>query len=293
VFAAWLPKISGSKIILDIHDIVPELFADKFGAEKGGMTFKALAAIEGLSAAFSDHIIISNDIWHETYTARSAPKSKCSVIINYPDPSIFSVGKYSPQKNSRQVLLYPGSLNWHQGLDVAIRAFSLIKDRVPMADLHIYGDGPAKPALAEMIRKMRLEDRICLKNGLPIEEIAPIMATATCGIVPKRSDGFGNQAFSTKTLEFMALGVPLLVSETEIDRYYFDDSMILFFRSGDECDLADKMALLLENEDVRSKLVRNSLMHVTKNNWDVKKDSYLELIDSLTNGKPINRTQTR
>ena len=32
VFTAWRPKLDGAGIILDIHDIVPELFASKFGA---------------------------------------------------------------------------------------------------------------------------------------------------------------------------------------------------------------------------------------------------------------------
>jgi len=30
VFAAWYPKLTGTKLILDIHDVVPELFANKF-----------------------------------------------------------------------------------------------------------------------------------------------------------------------------------------------------------------------------------------------------------------------
>ena len=35
VFSGWRPKLGGAKIILDIHDIVPELFASKFGMNKG------------------------------------------------------------------------------------------------------------------------------------------------------------------------------------------------------------------------------------------------------------------
>ncbi len=47
------------------------------------------------------------------------------------------------------------------------------------------------------------------------------MSKADLGIVPKRAAGFGDEAFSTKILEFMALGVPVIASETQIDRYYF------------------------------------------------------------------------
>src|SRR5687768_6362205 len=30
VFASWLPKLTGARIILDIHDILPEFYSDKF-----------------------------------------------------------------------------------------------------------------------------------------------------------------------------------------------------------------------------------------------------------------------
>ena len=51
------------------------------------------------------------------------------------------------------------------------------------------------------------------------------MAEADFGIVPKRSEGFGNEAFSTKIFEFMALGIPVIAADTKIDKYYFNDSL--------------------------------------------------------------------
>ena len=41
------------------------------------------------------------------------------------------------------IFLYPGTLNHHQGVDIAIKAFALVKDGMPNAELHIYGEGPA------------------------------------------------------------------------------------------------------------------------------------------------------
>ena len=54
-------------------------------------------------------------------------------------------------------MLYPGTLNWHQGLDIAIRAFALIKDQAPEAEFHIYGDGPLKNKLSDLINELGLE----------------------------------------------------------------------------------------------------------------------------------------
>jgi hypothetical protein len=46
VFAAWYPKLTGAKLILDIHDVVPELFASKFQTKLKGMYFALLKTIE-------------------------------------------------------------------------------------------------------------------------------------------------------------------------------------------------------------------------------------------------------
>ncbi len=42
VFAAAVPKLMGSKTILDIHDIVPELYCSKFGISSNSVVFKLI-----------------------------------------------------------------------------------------------------------------------------------------------------------------------------------------------------------------------------------------------------------
>ena len=38
----------------------------------------------------------------------------------------------------------------------------------------------------------------------------------------------------------MSLGIPVIVSRTKIDNYYFNDYVVKFFRPEDEMDLAEK-----------------------------------------------------
>jgi glycosyltransferase involved in cell wall biosynthesis len=178
-------------------------------------------------------------------------------------------------------MVYPGSLNWHQGLDVAIKAFAKITGKFPEAEFHIYGEGGQKKALLDLIRELNLEDRILFKRMKPIHEIAHVMAEADLGVVPKRAVSFGNEAFSTKIPEFMAVGVPVIASSTMIDRYYFNDSQILFFKSEDVDDLASKMETLINDPQLRSRLVEGGDTYVRDNNWDVKRNEYFDLIRSL------------
>jgi glycosyltransferase involved in cell wall biosynthesis len=282
VFAAALPKLCGTKIILDIHDIVPEFYASKFNKGNGSIIFKALVFLEKLSMAFADHVIISNHIWQQTLVGRSIAKEKSMVILNYPDPDIF-YRRARTRPDNKFIMIYPGSLNWHQGLDVAIKAFAKIKNQVPEAEFHIYGDGTEKSSLEQLIYEGDLEKRILLKGMMPIYEMATVMASADLAIVPKRANGFGNEAFSTKILEFMMLGVPLIISETKVDRYYFNDSIVQFFKAEDENDLARCMLLLIGDKEERERLVANASKFIENYTWDKKKDDYLNLVDRLTN----------
>jgi glycosyltransferase involved in cell wall biosynthesis len=284
VFAALYPKIMGSKVILDIHDIVPEFYASKFSASQNSLMFKSLVTMERMSTAFSDHVIASNHIWQKRLQGRSVAESKVTTILNFPDTQVFQL-KGRNRDDDKFILLYPGTLNYHQGLDIAIRAFSAIKDNVPKAEFHIYGSGDQSEFLKSLVGELGLENKVFFKGSLAVEQMVRVIENADLGIVPKRKSGFGNEAFSTKILEFMAMGVPVIVPDTEIDTYYFDEKVAKFFRADDEKSLADAMFLLIKNAAVRERLVRSASEFVKQYTWDVNQHIYLDLVDSLLNSR--------
>jgi glycosyltransferase involved in cell wall biosynthesis len=130
VFAAIFQKIFGVKIILDIHDLVPELFTSKFNSNTNNFMFKLLVFVEKISCSFVDHVIIANHLWGERLIKRSVPQRKCSVIMNYPDTNIFKRSDSKKDKN-KFLLVYPGTLVKHQGVEAAIRAVALLIEKIP------------------------------------------------------------------------------------------------------------------------------------------------------------------
>ena len=281
VFSALVPRLRGTPVILDIHDILPEFYMGKFGGGKDSLIFRLLRLTEWVCAKFASHVIIANHLWRERLLSRSVEPDKCTVVLNSPDRSIFHLSKEPPAKSDRFLLLYPGTLNWHQGLDIAIRAFSKISSEVPQAEFHIYGEGPSKQLLARLVNELGLQKRVFLHEPQKLREIARVIENADLGIVPKRTDGFGNEAFSTKIFEFMSMRVPVIVSDTRIDRYYFDDSLVRFFRGGDKDDLADCMLDLIQHPEKRRALVENATEFIAKNDWTAKKHEYLDMVDGL------------
>jgi len=281
VFATLIPKLLGARVILDIHDIVPEFYASKFKVSESSWVYRALLLAERLSIAYSDHVIISNHLWLEKLTKRAVKPGKCTAIINYPDLSIFSPRPTDTKPHKDFLMCYPGTLNWHQGLDVAIAAVVLLRERAPRLKFLIVGDGPEREKLKALVQAEHLEDRVELRGFTPIEEVAEIMNSIDLGVVPKRKDSFGDQAFSTKIMEFMSKGVPVIASRTTIDEYYFNNHILQFFESGDAQDLAAKILCMIENPDMRSALSSRALEFIATNNWDVKREQYLTLVDRL------------
>jgi glycosyltransferase involved in cell wall biosynthesis len=279
-FAAWLPKLTGTKIILDIHDMVPEFYASKFNLKLDSFGVRLLKKVERASAWFANHVIISNHLWHKTIVARSVPENKCSVFINHVNQKVF-FRRSGIHKHEKPVIMFPGGLHWHQGLDIAIEAMPAVLKAIPGAEFHIYGDGNKKDELMAQAQGLGLGQHVRFFDPLPLSQIAEVMSGADLGIVPKRADSFGNEAYSTKIMEFMSLGVPMVVSETKIDRYYFNDSVVRFFKSGNPQALAAAIVEVLQNDDLRQRLIANAFVYAAQNSWEVRKKDYLTLVDSL------------
>lgn len=281
VFATLVPRLMGSRVILDIHDIVPEFYASKFKVSENSVIFRALVLVERLSIAYSSHVIIANHLWHDKLTKRSVRPEKCTAIINYPDPSIFSRRGGPVRHRNEFVMCYPGTLSWHQGLDIAVEAMAQLRDEIPELRLQLIGDGPERENLKRLIGERRLERRVSLTGLIPMEKVAEIMEGIDLGIVPKRADSFGNEAFSTKIMEFMAMNVPVIASRTRVDEYYFHDGIVQFFESGNARDLADKICLLYHDSERCAELRSRSAAFIAQNSWDIRQHEYFGIIDRL------------
>lgn len=279
VFAAIIPRLTGSRIILDIHDIVPEFFGSKFKSGNNWVT-EALKIVEWGSAEFSDHVIISNHLWYGKVTERSVDESRCSTFINYIDLKLFH---QRPRKRNEgpYIVIFPGGFQWHQGLDLAIEAFKGFREQVPNSEFHIYGHGDQKEALLQLVTQLGLDGVVKFLPPVGVHQVPDLLANADLGVVPKRANSFGNEAYSTKIMEFMSQSLPVVVSRTKIDSFYFTDKEVRFFESGNIQELTHAMVEVAKNPEIRQRLIEGGRNYVTANNWDRRKLEYLSLVDRL------------
>jgi glycosyltransferase involved in cell wall biosynthesis len=283
VFTTIFAKLSGSKIILDIHDIVPELFASKFKVNQKSIQFKMLLLVEKLSTNFADHVIVANHIWYNRLINRAVSPTKSTVVLNYPDPKIFNTNNdcRKIKNNDFLTIVYPGTLSRHQGLETALRALEILKRKNFKVKFKIYGKGTDENYLIELTKDLDLLDVVTFNEIVPIHKLPEILMEANLGIEPKSSKTFANEALSTKIFEFMIMGIPVIAANTLAHKHYFNEKLIMFFESDNYYKLADCIELLWKNVHLREELIINSKKFINENNWQIKQKIYLDTIDKL------------
>ena len=185
-------------------------------------------------------------------------------------------------------LIYPGHLSYHHGIDIAIRAFGIIKETLPDARFDIFARSCVseyKYLIENLIRDLGLKDSIQIHSALPPEKVPDIFYDATFGVVPKRGSGFAAEAFSSKIFDFFAAGIPIIASKTKIDEYYFDDTIICFFEDENYKDMAQKTIELYNNTKMQKSLVNNGYTFIKTNNWEQKSQEYKHILSEHLNKK--------
>jgi len=233
---------------------------------------------------FSDLIITVTEIWRQKLTSRSVASSKCLVLLNVPDSDIF---KLLPDDRPRSTdsfnLYYHGSLEEHFGVDTLIQAMPMIREHIPNVALHIYGSGRCRETYQELVRQLGIDEAVTFYNSVPFYRLPQILSSADMGIVPTKNAVFADEALSMKSLEYISLGIPIVISRTTIHQYYYDDDMVMFFNPTDPDDLADKVIGMHGDPGKRKRIVEQSQKFMQQHNWSNYKQEYYRAIEHLLN----------
>lgn len=292
VFTGAIPKLLGAKLILDVHDLMPELYQSKFGYAEDHWMIRLITWVERMSIRFADRAIAVHKPHLDALVSHGNPASKFIILLNLADPKLFSQPESSGAAKNRVGfrLIYHGMVAKRNGLQIACQAMAKIAGEIPSARLQIFGEGDDIPTLIQLVQELNLSEMIEIHEGyLPMEKLIPIIREADVGIVPILYDDFTKFMLPVKLLEYVALGVPVMVSRTKTIEAYFDDMMVQYCQPGDVDDWVEKMVFLYKNPSYRYELSQRSLRFYETYGWNPQKQSYYGLIDDLV-GKNPNKT---
>jgi glycosyltransferase involved in cell wall biosynthesis len=286
VFSSLIPKMFGAKIILDIHDPMPEVYLSKFPKANNDFGVKLIRLEEKVSTRFADAVITANSHFRKNLITRGVQSSKITVVHNFPDPNIFSRLAYSSTKEKKRehfTLIFPGTIAPRYGLEVAIRAMPQIKSKIKNVKLLIIGqeDGYAK-SLVSLANQLGVASVVEFRPAVRLEAIPKLLAQADIGIYPALPDPHMRIAVPGKLLEFAAMGIPVLSSRLEIVEEIFGDTAAVLFEPGNSNQFAKSVIKLYKNPRLREKLIHNADRTILqKRSWEQEFIAYLNVLARL------------
>ena len=249
ILCALGPKLGGARIILDVHDPLPELYRVKFGRPAGCLGERLLMIEERASAWLADQVLATHDL-HLLRLARSGiPPRKLRVVLNAPNPELFPFSQNPLQRQDGFRIVYHGTISERLGIDVAIHAMHQLRGRIPGLELRLIGKGDAMADCVALTRALDLDSVVHFQAPMPVEKIAPILHDCALGLVPNRDNAATQLMLPVKLMEYAMLGVPVVAARLNPITQYFDDRAVEFFQPQNASDLAAAIMRLYQDRD--------------------------------------------
>jgi glycosyltransferase involved in cell wall biosynthesis len=281
-------RLLGTKVILDVHDTMPELYRDKFGGRRGAFGARMLMIEERLSAACAHRVLAVHEPHRQRLIQSGIEASKIQVVMNSADSRIFRPDAIRAGSDAHFTVICHGTLARRLGLDVAIKAIALLKDRIPELRLRIVGDGDYRSEAVELVKALKLEDRISFTDPVPIEKLPQLLQEASVGLVPNRPSSATHLMLPVKLLEYTALGIPSIAPRLKTIQRYFDCDSVRYFDPGNEVSLAEAIADLFHDRELRRRITVGGLAAARRMSWSGQLTQFYGVVDSLL----VNRATT-
>ena len=288
VLVGLIPKLFGARIVLDIHDMMPELYMSKFGISEKHLLIRLLAFQEQISIRLADSVICVHHPHRDLLCKRGAPLEKITVLPNVPDPLVFRSESLAQKTDGTFRIIYHGTIAKRLGLDLAVRAFAKAADSCPGARFEIYGDGDAGEELEAQIKGSGAEDRIDFSRKMfRVESIAQMIQGASVGIIPNRRDVATDYMLPVKLLEYVHLGIPVIAPRLLAIQYYFREDQLEYYEPGNVDELAECICRLYADPGKRAALARKSAEFAKNFSWDTLKEDLFKVVDDEAASVPV------
>jgi glycosyltransferase involved in cell wall biosynthesis len=282
-FAALPVRLTGIPLLLDLHEDMPEFFRDRFTAGALRPLFPLVSGAARASAAIADAVITVHEPLRALAVARGVPPARISVVMNSPDERLFDPAAHARRPwraDGALRIVHHGNLQRIYGVDVAVEATAAL-DPALGARLDVYGDGPFRPDVEAAIARHRVADRVSLHGRVPLDELPGILAGADLAVAPTRPEPYMAYSLSTKVLESVAMGVPVVASDLMTLRAHFDDEAIRYVPGGDPLALAEAISLLADDPATAARQALAATRQAEPYAWAGQRQHYLAVVDSL------------
>jgi glycosyltransferase involved in cell wall biosynthesis len=284
VVSALIPKILGSKILLDIRDTMPELYRDKFNGRLGAAGARLLMLEERASAWFADRILAVHEPHAQRLVQSGIPREKIDVVLNSPNPEIFKpIDELygAPPKDDHFTLVFHGTVSRRLGIDTAIYAVHELRDRIPQLHLRLIGTGDFWEAAQALVTRLKLDDRVRFESQVPLEQLPAALSTVSVGLVPNPASSATHLMLPVKLLEYAALGIPVIAARLRTIEHFFPEDAVRYFEPGNVASLAAAIEEVHARPEYRAAIAKRAASIMTGLGWNAQRENLYDAVAAL------------
>ncbi len=280
VAAAAIPRLRGARLILDVHDLAPELYATRF---PGGRRFpiKLLELVERMATRFVDAVVTVHEPYRRELEQRGVPSSKLTIVMNVVDPELLPP-RIAPLSGVFRIV-YHGTITPSYGVELIVEAAAALRGDIEKLEIELVGEGDALPSVLRRAEELGIRE-IVIADGTTVSrrEALRRAASASVGIIPNLPTPINRFALPTKLFEYVALGVPVVSAALPAIEEYFSANELTYFSSGDSADAARALVSVASDPEAARKRTIAAKRRIGEYAWGTSAERYGELLTGLT-----------
>lgn len=281
----WLRFTTRSRIVFDCHEHNIAFLREKteIWAPVRRLSIWIMQLLEKLAAQYFDAIVTADEgverIYRNRYRAR-----RVITINNFPLLELFSLQEASTIDVERPYdLVYHGSLAQYR-INNALEIAQRLKTQGHNVKWFLFGPCPNTAWLLKEIESRGLSDVFTIyPEHIPHNKVMELVLSARIGIIPLPDIIKFRYNVPTKLFEYMALGMPVILSNLPPSRPYLKNTMCAIMISPNDYDgYVDAIAKLLKNPELRQKMGLIGKKRIKETyNWESEASKLLTLYSEL------------
>jgi glycosyltransferase involved in cell wall biosynthesis len=284
IVAAVLPRLLGSRVILDIHDRSPDMFAMRFPGRAEMGAHVVLQRLERLATAFAHAVVTVHHPYRRELIAAGTPSDKVTVVMNSFDERLLPAPK--PRKRGPLRIVYHGTVTPHYGVQLLVDAVARAVEQGVDMQLEIIGEGDSVRDLKARVATLGLSDRVTIEGcHVPHKTVLERVNGASAGVVPNLPTPMNRFALSSKLFEYVALGVPVISAALPTIQEYFSDDEVRFFEPGSVASLADALLEVARDPAAAESRAQRARYRYDTYRWETNARTYVAILDHLSSAR--------
>lgn len=279
-------KLFGKKFVYDLHDLSPELYQAQRNGEGNKLLHALLLRFERFASRTANVLIATNETQRDVQIKRcGANPSKCYVVRNGPNKAFMKAVTAKPElrKSGCFNIGYVGVIGVQDGVDFLVRAAHLLLTEHKRTDFQviIVGNGPAVADLKSLVTSLKLVDYFLFTGMIPFAEVPDYIAAFDVCSTPDPSNSYNDSCTTIKTMEYMAIGKPVVCFATSENIKTAGESA-LYATNNDVKQYAVLLEQLMDDARLRSEMGQIGRRRVENGlTWDHQAAELIRAYDCL------------